>query len=82
MAKTLRYIRNVPRQLPKDGSVIVHNWVHATHRAQKPGLSFRCWIAKLSDCPKAEQCECGWSGLAHYRISRSGYPKPPRVQVA
>jgi len=26
-----------------------------------------------------EPCDCGWSGLPHYRIPRKGYENPPNV---
>jgi hypothetical protein len=84
------YIWKLPRRLPKDGSVIVHNRVHAQWGDQMPGWDgFRVWTTRL---PKRrsktkttpEPCDCGWSGLPHYRsnlpIEKGGYSKPPSVK--
>ena len=76
----LSYIKNVPRQLPKGGRVLVHNYVHAEWQDQKPGVNgFRCWTARIGRHLNMEPCDCGWSGLPHYRIPREGYENPPNV---
>ena len=73
----LCYIKNVPRQLPKGGRVLVHNCVHAEWQDQKPGVNgFRCWTTQTGRHSNMEQCDCGWSGLPHYRIAREGYENP------
>ena len=63
-----RDLREVPRRLPKAG-VLVHNWVHAQWEDQRPGRNgFRVWME-----PKRKTgrplCQCGWSGLPHYRTT-------------
>jgi hypothetical protein len=86
----MNYIWKLPRKLPKDGSVIVHNRVHAEWEDQEPGDNgFRVWTTRL---PKRRSktkltpkpCDCGWSGLPHYRtdppIRKGGYGKPPSVK--
>ena len=58
----LSYIKNVPRQLPKGGRVLVHNCVHAEWQDQKPGVNgFRCWTARIGRHSNMEPCDCGWS---------------------
>jgi hypothetical protein len=40
----MRYLNEVPRRLPSDGRLIVHNWVHAQWEDQRPGFQgFRAW---------------------------------------
>ena len=69
----LSYIKNVPRQLPKGGRVLVHNCVHAEWQDQKPGVNgFRCWTAQIGRHPNMEPCDCGWSGLPHYAARHLG----------
>jgi hypothetical protein len=76
----LCYIKNVPEQLPKGGRVLVHNCVHAEWQDQKPGVNgFRCWTTRSGRHSNMEPCDCGWSGLPHYRIPREGYENPPNV---
>ena len=76
----LCYIKNVPQQLPKGGWVLVHNCVHAEWQDQKPGVNgFRCWTTRTGRHSNMEPCDCGWSGLPHYRIPREGYETPPNV---
>ena len=76
----LSYIKNVPRQLPKGGRVLVHNCVHAEWQDQKPGVNgFHCWTTRIGRHSNMKPCDCGWSGLPHYRIPREGYENPPNV---
>src|SRR5690348_7216501 len=76
----LSYIKNVPRQLPKGERVLVHNCVHAEWQDQKPGVNgFSCWTAWIGRHSNMEPCDCGWSGLPHYRIPREGYEHPPNA---
>jgi hypothetical protein len=48
------------------GYVLVHNHVRHTTRTRCASNGFRAWHQKPSD--KLEPCECGWSGLPHYRV--------------
>ena len=76
----------LPRKLPGDGKVIVHNRVWAQWEDQLPGLrGFRAWTAPkqgLKRMPNLQPCDCGWSGLPHYRTDpeEGGYGKPPNVK--
>jgi hypothetical protein len=73
-----RDLTELPRRLPKTG-VIVHNWIHAQWEDQRPGRNgFRAWIEPK---PKTGRplCQCGWSGLPHYRTSGLGIAGVPRV---
>ena len=71
----MKEIWTVPRKLPKDGTFIVHNRVRA--RGVDPPLridGFRAWIAtkeELAHLP-VKLCDCGWSGLPHYRCGLWG----------
>jgi hypothetical protein len=83
----LNYLETLPRKLPKGDKVIVHNRVHAQWEDQWPGDSgFRVWTELKRKLPKsAKPCDCGWSGLPHYRTdSKEGEPlhygKPPSVK--
>jgi hypothetical protein len=76
----LCYIKNVPQQLPKGGRVLVHNCVHAEWEDQKPGVNgFHCWTTRTGRHSNMEPCDCGWSGLPHYRIPSGDYENPPNV---
>ena len=72
-----RDLSEVPRRLPKAG-VLVHNSVHAQWEDQRPGRnSFRVWME-----PKPRTgplCQCGWSGLPHYRTPGLGIAGTPPV---
>lgn len=64
------YLRagQMPTGIPS-GYVLVHNHVkHST--GTKCGVnSFRAWMQLRSREPeRLESCDCGWSGLPHYRI--------------
>jgi hypothetical protein len=65
---TLDYIFDVPLKLPPEGLAIVHS--HDRHDAHTlPGAhGFRAWIQSPDEEPLIESCDCGWSGLAHYRV--------------
>jgi hypothetical protein len=82
----MKYITHMPHALPKDGKAIVHNRVHAQWEDQTPGeYGFRVWITYLSEHPNAELCDCGWSGLPHYRVDApegtpGRYGKPSSVK--
>jgi hypothetical protein len=61
---------SLPRALPTNGRVIVHNHVQPVSADQGCGVEgFRFWSQRTSD--RLEKCDCGWSGLEHYRIKRS-----------
>jgi hypothetical protein len=86
MLKAPNYYDGVPRRLPGDGQVIVHNVVPAQWADQAPGVQgFRAWtviepdLAELVQHGVTKPCNCGWSGLPHYR---TGFPEsapPPNV---
>jgi hypothetical protein len=80
---TQKYIWNVPKKIP-EGWILFHNRVHAQWDDQAPGVNgFRAWLTKdeLSELPLAKPCDCGWSGLLHYRIEPkiARYGPPPNV---
>jgi hypothetical protein len=82
---TQKYIWSVPKQIP-EGWVLFHNRVHAQWDNHVPGVNgFRAWFTKseLSELPLAMPCDCGWSGLLHYRIEPEirGYGPPPNVSL-
>jgi hypothetical protein len=69
LAGEFRYhVGQMPRELPSDGWVVVHN--HVRHGLKtRPGTNgFRSWEQRPSD--GLEPCDCGWSGLPHYRVAR------------
>ena len=73
-----RDLSEVPSRLPKAG-VLVHNWVHAQWEDQRPGRNgFRVWTEPK---PKTGRplCQCGWSGLPHYRTTGLGIAGIPPV---
>jgi hypothetical protein len=63
-----RYVRGftVPKKIRAE-RVLVHN--QATHKETTPnGVSgFRVWT-QLPDTEGLTKCDCGWSGLPHYRV--------------
>jgi hypothetical protein len=58
----------VPRQQPRDTRrVIVHNQVVPVSLDQPHGVDgFRVWTQRTA--PMLVECDCGWSGLRHYRF--------------
>src|ERR1700676_4934997 len=78
---TTRYISELPTRAPRNGRLLVHNFVHAATEDQWPGVNgFRCWTQQPGDV-KVTRCRCGWSGLPHYRGPDGfGYGKPPSVK--
>ena len=83
----MKYLTTLPRKLPRDGGVIVHNRVHARWADQAPGYDgFRAWVEPKRKLPKsAKLCGCGWSGLPHYRTdAKKGdpwhYGRPPNIR--
>ena len=65
----------VPTWVP-DGRALVHN--HAPHTARTgAGMhGFRAWLEMPSD--RIEPCDCGWSGLPHYKVKGMG-PSAHRI---
>jgi hypothetical protein len=79
----IKYLRALPRHAPAEGRVIVHNCVHAEFEDQWPGSNgFRAWTQRPNEAPKIKRCDCGWSGLPHYRGPEQpgGYGNPPSVK--
>ena len=62
---TMHYVASIPRKLPA-GRVLVHNDVVRQKRLGSNG--FRAWTQSLDAEPALESCDCGWSGLPHYRV--------------
>lgn len=82
----MRYIPYVPRSIPK-GRVLAHNPVQAICVDQAPGVNgFRAFTFAAHAGDAADDlpsnfvpCDCGWSGLPHYRPpTRMGRPWRPR----
>jgi hypothetical protein len=66
MSISLDYIFDVPPAPPPEGRVIVHDR-HESHTVL--GVAgFRAWMQSPDDEPLIEPCDCGWSGLPHYRV--------------
>ena len=64
---------SVPKKVP-EGRVIVHNRVHAVYVDQLPGINgFQVWT-QLPDPKELIECNCGWSGLPHYKRDRGAHP--------
>ena len=81
----MKYFTTLPRKLPRDGGVIVHNRVHARWADQAPGYDgFRAWVEPKRKLPKSAE-HCDWSGLPHYRIdAKEGdpwhYGRPSKIR--
>jgi hypothetical protein len=74
----LDYLSTVPRSVPK-GRVLIHNRVEAIAEDQPPGANgFRAWADKHPP-DNAVVCNCGWSGLPHYRVAAQTQ-EPPNVK--
>ena len=87
MRKIPDYYEDVPHELPAGGRTIVHNRVLAQWADQAPGVNgFRAWaeprpgLAWLVWQGLAKPCECGWSGLLHYRSAPPENGPPPSVR--
>jgi hypothetical protein len=75
-----RYMTSVPRSVP-EGRVLAHNPVQASRIDQTPGdYGFRAFTFSTDGLPSDfVPCDCGWSGLPHYRPStRDGEPWQPK----
>ncbi len=71
----MRYLSRTPRKVPADvaagGRVLVHNHIRP---AEPLGLhGFRAWTQEPDDT--LILCDCGWSGLEHYRVGTSRNPR-------
>jgi hypothetical protein len=60
-----QYLQDMPTKLPANGHVIVHNSVRPAERLGERG--FRAWTQKPNPV-KLKRCDCGWSGLLHFRV--------------
>jgi hypothetical protein len=85
MSDDAKYISRLPRSVPA-GRVLAHNPVQATTVDQLPGVrGFRAFTFPAAEVPdNFVPCNCGWSGLAHYRpTTRSGEPwQPTKAKTA
>jgi hypothetical protein len=63
----VEYVRGltIPKTIP-EGRVLVHNHIRHSVRTRCGIRGFRAWTQPLSE--RLEQCDCGWSGLPHYRV--------------
>jgi hypothetical protein len=63
----VRYVRvfTIPRSIPA-GRVLAHNHIKHTVNTPQGWRGFRAWTEKAPP-PGWVKCECGWSGLPHYR---------------
>jgi hypothetical protein len=69
LSKRIRYIRIVPKSVPA-GRYLAHNHVQHTVDAT-PGVNgFRAWTEPKPVRGGYAKCDCGWSGLRHYRPRR------------
>ena len=70
MPHGMKYLVRTPKELVP-GYVIVHN--HFRHTPRTPPRNsggFRVWIERPG-VERRELCDCGWSGLPHYRTAQS-----------
>jgi len=59
----------LPAAIPP-GYVLAHNHVRRAVDMPHARNGFRCWIWRKDDLPRGwKRCECGWSGLPHYRAT-------------
>jgi len=56
----------MPRAVPRDGRVLVHNHIRHTTKTRCGARGFRAWTQPLA--ATLVKCSCGWSGLPHYRV--------------
>ncbi len=63
-----RYVRGftVPKKIAT-GRVLVHNDAKHTRTTPNGVSGFRAWT-QLPDTEGLTRCDCGWSGLPHYRL--------------
>jgi hypothetical protein len=68
-----RYVRGftVPKKIPA-GRVLVHNQVNHKETTPNGVIGFRAWT-QLPDAEGLTGCDCGWSGLPHYRVHQRDY---------
>lgn len=67
----------VPTWVP-DGRALVHNHVRHTTRTGSGNNGFRAWLEMPSD--RIEPCDCGWSGLEHYKVKGMGANTRPMTE--
>jgi hypothetical protein len=73
----MHYINRIPKSV-EEGRVLVHNHIRHTTRTQSGVNGFRYWTQD----PEPERlvcCDCGWSGLEHYRVKREELEPDRRV---
>jgi hypothetical protein len=72
MKKRLRYVAvfTIPKSIGK-GRVLMHNHVQHSVDTVCGENGFRAWTDNHV-WPNFKPCDCGWSGLTHYRIKRDG----------
>jgi tRNA (Thr-GGU) A37 N-methylase len=64
-----KYLDHMPRKIPA-GKVLFHNGVVACDTKQRPNVNgFRVILFSKVESFMAP-CDCGWSGLPHYRPAR------------
>jgi len=67
LCKRIRYIRgSVPQRVPR-GRYLAYNHVQHTVDARPGENGFRAWTEPKPVRRGWAKCECGWSGLPHYR---------------
>jgi hypothetical protein len=72
-ASKTSYLGVLPTVVPQ-GKVLVHSNVRPQTKDQIPGVrGFRAWTEKPSRL--LVSCDCGWSGLPHYRRERQAPSK-------
>src|SRR5262245_53643778 len=63
-------ISTLPTGVPT-GYMLVHNHIKHSRKTKQGVNGFRAWMQLSSRKPeRLESCDCGWSGLPHYRIKR------------
>jgi hypothetical protein len=76
----MEYLDRLPKTLPRDGRVLVHNSV--LHRGRKLGTrGFRAWLQPPD--VRCEVCDCGWAPELgpHYRVA-AREPVPEQMMAA
>ncbi len=70
----MKYICDIPKTVPDDGTIVVHN--HVKPAAPIGTNGFRVWLDDPSD--KYERCLCDWGGgIEHYRVKRDAVNARP-----
>jgi hypothetical protein len=74
----MEYIDRIPKTLPDDGRIVVHNHVRPARWLGMNG--FRAWLAPSKK--HYEVCPCGWAPWLpeHYRVRGAPYVVQPSTQ--